>query len=150
MRDSEGFDPFLVANHFIELQPPNLILLKLIKLCYIAHCLYFARFDKPLSKEEPRAWIAGPIFKTVYTSFRLFFSPESVINRKTLCKGSLSSEAKEIIEEVNEKYGKKYNGHQLSALTRKKNTPWYMTFSKGYIEITDETIREYYRENQTA
>ena len=132
------------------MQPPNLTLLKLIKLCYIAHCISVSRFDKPLSNENPRAWPTGPIFKNVYTSFRLFFSPESLINRKTLCKGSLSSEAKEIIESVNDRYGKNFNGHQLSALTRKKKTPWYETFIKGYIEITNEVIKDHYKDNQSA
>ena len=58
--NKKGHDPILIANYFIKLKPPNLTLLKLIKLCYISHGFTLALTNKPLSSEPAGAWQYGP------------------------------------------------------------------------------------------
>ena len=144
--NKKGHDPILIANYFIELKPPDLYLLKLLKLCYLAHGFTLAVFNKPLSKEPALAWPYGPVFESIFLQFRQDNPLNTLITQKAPCDGSLSSEEKEIIEIVNDKYGLKFNGRQLSALTHKKDTPWAKAKKELEEKIRDEDIRIYYQD----
>ena len=145
-KHKKGCDPISIANYFIDLETSDLYLLKLLKLCYIAHGFVLAGLDKPLSSEPALAWPYGPVFESVFFKFRQSNSFQTVITKKESHRGSLLSEEKEIIKIVSDKYGKDFTGSQLSALTHAEGTPWRKTFDRGDTIISDEEIKDYYKE----
>ena len=76
-----------IANYFIELAHKDKIdirPLKLMKLVYIAHGYILALLDKPTvgaKLEEVEAWQYGPVFPSVYYSFKQYGSQP--IDKKT-------------------------------------------------------------------
>ena len=156
-----GHSPILIANFFIDLNPPDLTLLKLIKLCYIAHGFTLALLDKPLSNEKAAAWKYGPVFPSLYRSFKQ--SLEIIAFKKGLENASslenndidfflnrkgqhenFSEDEKKIMESVCEKYGNR-KAWELSAITHSEDSPWDKTMKKSLSEIDDSLIKEHYK-----
>ena len=149
-------NPLIIANEFIRLSSKDrnyLDSMQLIKLSYIAHGIYLAKEDTPLSIEPARAWLYGPVFLSLSHLVKLhnswFYKFKKPIKLKS--ETILSQREKDIIQETYKLYGKK-NAWELSQLTHEKETPWHDIFTRigNYVShcteiIKDEKIKEHYK-----
>jgi uncharacterized phage-associated protein len=139
-----------IASEFIRLTASHgrgLDQLQLQALVYIAHGWQLARSGEPLTGDRPEAWEFGPAYRrladvlapygdqpiTVETSPFSGTASESVLDQ---------SEAR-LVQEIYQNYGA-FESWQLSALTRKGNTPWKRIFADGagkFRDIPHDLIR---------
>ena len=138
--EKEGHNPVLIANFFISLKPPNLTLIKLVKLCYIAHGFSLALLEKPLSNKQAEALEYGPGFLTVLKAFDIYQPRKKEIPEQP----NFSKEEKEIMRSVFDKYGSR-DGWLLSEITNEKHSPWEQTFQAGLSEIDNDLIKDHYK-----
>ena len=137
-----GYSPISVANSIIELKQKDLTILKLLKLCYIAHGFNLALNNRPLVAEHAQAWEYGPVFPSIYHAFKMIKPP---ITAKLSCENeNIEKNDKEVISLVNRKYGT-LTGWELSALTHAKGTPWDQSKSERKSIISNNTIKNYYK-----
>jgi len=131
----------------------------LIKLVYIAHGWHYGALDKPLINEHPEAWQYGPVIPSVYHEFKAF--GDKPISRAAMDFDLETSDlvptprpespsAKVIVERIWDLY-RPYSAVQLSSLTHRAGTPWYITWHerggkdiKG-TDIAPDLIRDYYK-----
>ena len=139
---------FNVANHILQ-GKKNYDLLQLIKLCYLSYGWYLAYYDKPLFDEKVEAWKYGPVIPELYFSLKHFRGkelPRNCLKNLAVKDKEFSSDAKQLVDAVADFYGQ-YTGIQLSALTHKKDSPWYKTYKglgKTWGEIPDGVIKEHF------
>jgi uncharacterized phage-associated protein len=168
------FSSRAVANYFLELAEADgksLDPMKIQKLVYFAHGWYLAITGKPLVDEHPEAWTYGPVFRSLYHTFKVYGSkpieqPADVLSFDrnvrtgerprfqrvvpTLDDSAEEADvemAKQVIRRVWEVYGS-WSAIQLSQLTHEDGGPWEVTVRenpgrKG-TDISDERIREYF------
>ena len=139
--EKQGHDPVLIANFFIDLGPPDLTLLKLIKLCYIAHGFTLALTGKPLSKEPAGAWQYGPVFPSIYREFK---HKNKIVKIKRHVEKDFSDDEKKIMKTVFSIYGEK-PAWLLSEITHSKGSPWDETLKVGRSEIKTDLIQAHYK-----
>ena len=154
-----------IANYFVLLsQRDDVILrqLKLMKLVYIAHGYMLALLDRPTEGaklEKVEAWRYGPVFPSVYNSFKDYGSnpivlmavvddPSNVENgryRKTIPMIEDESE-KVVCEFVWQKYAIYTDSTLISAL-HAEGTPWSEVYRAGENAIiSDEITKRYYKQ----
>lgn len=139
-----------IANQFVERNPQGLSLMQLLKLSYIAHGFHLGLFKMPLANEYVQAWRYGPVFPSIYDSFKYQDVYKIVKPIKFKKNWQFSTSGIEIIKFVQDNYAN-MEGWQLSALTHAKDTPWFKAWQevktqgyiKGYI-IRNEDIQKYY------
>jgi len=162
-------NPLAIANYFLDHAPEKQKtgLLKLIKLCYIAHGFTLAIIDSPLVSEEAQAWRYGPVFPTIFFTFKDFFplrkatnlsDPNSPLDfNEKILNIQLTQQQKNVVSQVIEKYGK-LSGNVLSRLTHEEGTPWDQVYNNkrdiniDFPIISNEIIKDYYKKllNQTT
>ena len=153
-----------IANYFIELAHKDKIdirPLKLMKLVYIAHGYILAMLDKPTDGaklEKVEAWQYGPVFPSVYYSFKDYGRnpierETSVIDFSRLsCQGDIqytpeltNEEEKKVCMFVWKMYGKYTDSTLVSAL-HAEGTPWKEKFQEGKnIIIPDSLTKKHYK-----
>lgn len=152
------YEASAVANFFLdkaEEEGRALTMLKLIKICYVAHGWMLALADKPLINEEIEAWQYGPVIPSLYHEFKRFQKHPIVGRAKafnfenfhtsTLKIPKDDTETKGILEKVWDVY-KTVSGNSLISRTHAENTPWEKFYKKGELHVTipNESIKEYY------
>ena len=154
-----------IANYFVELsQQDGQILrpLKLMKLVYIAHGYMLALLDRPTDGaklERVEAWRYGPVFPSVYYSFKNYgrnpiTDMTTVIDFHRLTEDGVFGEITPIIKDederavcrfVWEKYAI-YTDSSLVTILHAKDTPWSMYYEEGANkEIPDGVTKTYYK-----
>ena len=146
-----------VANHFIQEHPDEITHLKLQKLVYISHGWHLGIFRKKLVEDElAEAWKHGPVFPSIYHSFKQFGSkPIDGLATELDEKGRQivsvlpSDEEKiELLQAIWEVYGH-LTGPDLSNLTHAERTPWSKTWNANpglrNLNIRNEEIEKHYR-----
>ena len=153
--ESKGHNPLAVANYFIKKNEVNGIhLMKLIKLCYFAHGFTLANLETILINEYAEAWKYGPVFPTIFHEFKTARPIREMAKRYNPDTQSLEfwssnfkQEEREIMSQVNEKYGK-YSGEQLSSITHELGSPWDIAWKKGKeirgFSINNEEIKKHF------
>lgn len=151
-----GHDARAVANYFLDLarkKGVDLTPMKLIKLVYIAHGWTLGLMRKPLIIDKIEAWKYGPVIPSLYKTFKKY-GDRAIYKNATNCFGvkvsdEISDQEKAIIERVFEKYGN-LTALQLSSLTHKEGTPWYISWNNqngmnqmGF-PISNELIEDHY------
>ena len=146
-----------IANYFIERSDhKGLTLMQILKLSYLAHGFTLALLDRPLANEFVQAWKFGPVFPTIYHEFKS--AGERVkrlgteLNGDILVpvKGSFSEKEGRIMDMTFDSYGG-LKGWQLSVLTHKEGTPWYVAWheegGKDYygFSIDNEKIKNHFK-----
>lgn len=153
-----------IANYFIELAHRDgreIRPLKLMKLVYIAHGYMLALLDRPTTGaklENVEAWQYGPVFPSVYYSFKQYGSHP--IERKTkvfdFSKIGISddiettptltnNDEKEICNFVWKKYGI-YTDSSLVSILHANGTPWKKIFEQGKnVVIPDDVTKKHYK-----
>lgn len=158
------YNSIAVANSFIEkansLGKP-FTLMKLLKLVYFAHGWHLAFAKLPLVNERVEAWKFGPVVPGVYHEFKHHGSDVIEHTGKTLrfpirypvefVEPQLpeSEFLNALLERIWDVYGR-LSAYQLSELTHRPGTPWYITWhdmggsiQKG-TDIPDNLIRDFF------
>ena len=155
-----------IANYFIELsQQDGRILrpLKLMKLVYIAHGYMLALLDRSTDgtkRERVEAWQYGPVFPSVYYSFKNY--GRNPITKMTtvidFCRLARSGEFVEFIPIIKDKderavckfVWKKYaiyTDTSLVTILHAKGTPWERLYKKDKnVIIPDSETKAYYKD----
>jgi len=150
-----------IANYFVRRGIEKGALLtpmQVNKLVFLSHGYYLATTDEPLINEVVYAWKWGPVVSSVYARYREFgrnpidrtqFGSDA--EQKDFFSIEDDCQAKEILEAVWEGYGSK-SGPQLSTITHRKDSPWYITWevhggkNSPDVVIPDDLIEKYYKE----
>ena len=141
----KGHNPLSVANYFISISG-GIHLLKLIKLCYIAHGYCLALLNKPLVNETVEAWKYGPVFPTIYDRFK---GNKFIMETVKVKEKQFNENENEIMQAVYENYSG-LSGVELTTLTHSKGTPWHFAWhkegGKEYLNypIKNKKIKKYY------
>lgn len=156
-----------IANYFIDLANNSgriIRPLKLMKLVYIAHGYMLALLDRPTKGtklEKVEAWKYGPVFPSVYYSFKGYgkrpitkktedidFSSISGSGEFSLVTPMLEKkEEKEICDFVWNTYGK-YTDTSLVNILHAEGTPWKKTYKENGQNaiIPDALTKQHYQE----
>lgn len=152
-----------IANYFIDLAHKDKIdirPLKLMKLVYIAHGYILALLDKPTDGaklEEVEAWQYGPVFPSVYYSFKQYGGnpideKTTILDFDKLTSGEdsfhtpilTSEEEKKVCEFVWRNYGK-FSDSELVSKLHMHGTPWKECYKQGMnVVIPDKATKRYY------
>jgi uncharacterized phage-associated protein len=124
------FSALEIADFFIKRDEDGISNLKLQKLLYYAQGCFLASFDRPLFKEDIRAWMHGPVVEDVYHHYKKFGSaPIPPENEDPTCFiTSMSKEEQGLLEDVHDIYGG-YTAWKLRDMSHEDST-WknrYMT-----------------------
>ena len=107
-----------------------------------------------MSEELAEAWKHGPVFPSIYHEFK-FEPPGKIttfgtdIDEITPIESNFSSKEDKILELVYEIYGE-VEGWQLSGLTHREGTPWYIAYHQEGgnklrgVTITNSAIGEHF------
>ena len=131
-----------IANIFLKLSRPDvgdlITNLKLQKLLYYVQGLHLAIHNgEPLFEEEIEAWAYGPVIPAVYHHFKEYGSA-GIDVPEDIDMGVISTEQKELIEDVNDVYGQ-YSALRLMEMTHNES-PWLDT-PKNSIISHDKLIK---------
>jgi uncharacterized phage-associated protein len=156
----EPRSPLAVANEFLrvarERQAP-LDHMKLQKLAFYAHGWHLGLRHRPLLDEEVEAWPYGPVIPTIYHALKRYGTePVSAdISDIDATGRAFTPELpegydRELCETVWNKYGS-LTATQLSKLTHRVGTPWYITWKRNTdglrsITIPNDVIEAYFSE----
>lgn len=149
-----------VANFFLdkgEEEDRPITMLKLIKVCYIAHGWKLALSDNPLFEENVEAWKYGPVIPSLYHEFK-HFQKNPITSRATELDfenfniivpklPKRDSETRGILKKVWDVY-KTVSGSSLISRTHADGTPWkecYKSGEENFI-IPTEKIKVYYKQ----
>ena len=145
---------------------PFMGITKLIKLVYIAHGYYLAKYKKPLINDSIEAWHYGPALRDLYRAIKdaerekskyryasdydaadeiLDYKDTNLLGYEVENVKTLSTEAKEIIDKVI-KDCFDYDAIELTGITHSDYTPWYLTVAMGGSRIDDKLIQGYYED----
>lgn len=159
--------PGTIANEFLALaegENKKLTSMQIQKLVYITHGWYLAICHDPLVDEIVQAWDYGPVYPSLYHSFKDFGSSpverdyttwedteENSLGFKKIVPRLTSTHDRELdaIKSIWRIYGR-MTGEKLSQLTHMPNTPWSkaraMYPGMRGIPIENSSIRNHYKE----
>lgn len=142
--------PTAVANHFVEQfanQSGGIEHMKLQKLVYCAYGWWLAvngLQGNRLTTEGPEIWRHGPVFSSMYRTFRIFgrqpiFEPQSA--NPMLPPVNVDEDdnyTRNFIHWVWGRYGH-LSGFELSDLTHRPGSPWYRTAMDRNFQVAPNT-----------
>jgi uncharacterized phage-associated protein len=143
-----------VANTFIglaEVEGRALTNMKLQKLVYLAHGYHlgFLGEDRPLIRDEVRAWKWGPVIVSLYERLMIYGAAPCFRARNTL--GDVFPEMPKgtyergLVQSMWEAY-KDFTASKLSQMTHEKDSPWDKIWKiQPYAGIPTELIASYFR-----
>ena len=149
-----------IANEFIALATAEARAfdqLQLQGLVYVAHGWRLALSGQPLTGDRPEAWDFGPMYRRLANALagygreevtRAILESEAFDDsanpvRNEPARSDLDQSETDLISEIYQDYGD-FESWQLSALTRKGDTPWKQIFADGsgrFRDIPHELIR---------
>jgi len=142
-----------IAGVFLEMSKEvGLTNLKLNKLIYLAHGYYWGNYEAPLitNGELPEAWKHGPVYRSVYNTFRS--SKSDVIPLTYAARPTNLSSNEEMSDFLNQFWEifKDAPPWHLVEMLHEKDSPWYIIwhhqggkFSTGS-HIPDYLTKAYY------
>lgn len=113
--------------------------LKLQKLVYYCQGFHLALVSQPLFKENIDAWEHGPVVPMLYKEYK-DFGAGSIPIPEGFSDDVLSSDEKDLIDEVYEVYGQ-FSAWKLRNMTHEED-PWKNTLRGD--TINHDIIREYF------
>lgn len=147
-------DSLQAMTYIIKVCKQNGIELNITKLQKLMFCCYgtvLAKYGDRLIDEYPAAWQYGPVFPEALRSVQ-FFKIEGFENMDAGEADQLPEGVKKLILETLTKFGC-HTASQLSRWTHLPGSPWHNASSGGmdlYGRISDDEIREYFRQNVLA
>ena len=151
------YTPQHIANFFLAKKNHDIDNLKLNKLVYISYGWVYALVDREIFHEPIQAWRFGPVIPSIYHEFKYF--GHRIIDRLSqivddwfedeLIQPMIDESDEQLInilEQIDEKYRKKFNSTRLVGITHAKGTPWKETYKNNSYntEIPKDKIKRYY------
>jgi uncharacterized phage-associated protein len=129
--------------------------MKLQKLVYYTYGWWLAYNDQPLINEKPEVWRYGPVFESLYRTFRTFGSSriKEPVSTPFNNPARIPDDDEVPIKWVDwiwQKYGN-LSAVRLSEMTHEVGSPWQIeAAAQGYRvgfshEIPDEITKQYFR-----
>lgn len=138
-----------IANAFLTLakeQGKSLTNMQVQKLVYYANGFNLALNEKPLIKDEVKAWNFGPVIPTLYNDLKQFgngFVTAPIPDYEVPGKGDDFTWA--LLRRVFELYGN-VSGARLSAATHLAGSPWDKTYKGAkFSVIPSDLIKDYFK-----
>lgn len=137
--------PFSVARFLLESARATGVVdmtpMKLMKLAYVSHGWVLCFNNQPLLAEPVRAWKFGPVIESLYHYLKRYGNaPIEFSEIGVLPQLEVGDQTTSIMRGVWGSY-KDRTGLQLSALTHKPGTPWYLTwYDRGGKNVKSATI----------
>ena len=123
--------------------------LHLVKLVYIAHGWTLGFMRCPLIRERVEVWKYGPVIPAIYHRYKPFGGNHIDLLTKSR-RAEIPDDQRAVVEAVEEAY-RRFTAVQLSALTHKKGSPWYVTIRKhGQNAIIPNSLIQSYYAERTA
>jgi uncharacterized phage-associated protein len=156
------FDPRVIANFILDIgdkESVGVSNLALNKIAYFLHGSYLAQFDEALIDAKIEAWQFGPVIREIYHQFK-HYNDKAVTGRAQalnletgemeICSYLIDNDKKNKMETIVQSYLelKPYNLVELSHI---HDGPWHKAwFHEDRVnpgmEITDESIKQYFKE----
>lgn len=130
-----------IIHRFEELEDP-ISNLKLQKILYYAQGIGLGKYNHKVLDTNIYAWKLGPVIPEIYHSYKKFENSPIELDKKDKLP-ALSEEAKTIIEETINIYGK-FSGWKLSEMTHEES-PWLETDQNEI--ITDKKMILHFRKS---
>lgn len=149
-----------VANYFIKKaldEGTPVDPMKLQKLLYFAYGWYYAFHDKPLFKDQLKAWQWGPVIEDIYHAFKKYGKSgitelKSDLDMETLktVVPTVPENDKDTVEFLNNFWNtyKGYTGPQLSGASHAEGSPWREAYNpdKLFNPMKPEFIKNYFKD----
>lgn len=125
--------------------------LKLQKLLYYCNAWSLAGRGYPLFQDEIQAWKHGPVIASIYPLHR---GEVELRKWRVGCPEDLSQQDQELVDDIVDTYGG-LSGWRLRNLTHQE-APWIEAWNEAQqgiilrVPIRQETIRDFYREEQAV
>lgn len=151
MTQKQVYDALTIADEILKIAKragKQVTPMKLMKLTYIAHGWSLALLDRDLFRNRIEAWQYGPVIPDLYHATKTYGRNPIPLERIDVDNPpAVDSEVSKFLTDVWAKYGH-LDAIALSNLTHMSGTPWERVFRHGVrsIEITDDLIREHYKE----
>ncbi len=155
-----SFDVRSVANFVLdwaEAHGQAVTNLEINKIVFFLHAHHLVEFGKPLVSAKIEAWNYGPVFRELYSQFKIFeHSP--ITNRATkidpetgsriVCKENFGTNTQCLIECILPKYAK-LSASALVSLSHEVGGPWDKVWNRNggvnpSMKISDESIRDWF------
>jgi uncharacterized phage-associated protein len=152
-----GVTTLEVSNAFLKLygQKGGISHMKLQKLTYLFHGFWLQENDDRALSVDPEVWQFGPVFGSLYQALKRFRAepitePKSEVLDFSDPAIDGDPDHIDLVKRIWAKYGE-LSGGQLSDLTHKPGSPWYI-MAKKYdfrvpqgLKIPENIIRHHYR-----
>ena len=138
-----------VARFIIEYCRKNHLLmsnLKLQKVLYFIQAEFLVRNGEPCFFERIEAWPFGPVVSNVYHEYKTFGSSNIYSNLSNFY--DIAEEDRNIIKDI-VKACNRFSATQLVELTHNQ-APWKNAYNNGNRIITNDSILEYFGENNNG
>ncbi|MEQ9210807.1 MAG: DUF4065 domain-containing protein, partial [Pseudomonadales bacterium] len=118
--------------------------LALQKIIYFCHAWHLSKYREPLLSEEAEAWSHGPVFRSVYRSFKNCGSSHIISRAKTIDYGSGSEgvvqyefpiEVETFLKNVFDMYAR-YSASDLRRISHERDGPWFRVWQAASIGAT--------------
>lgn len=138
-----------IARFVIEYCRKNDLLmsnLKLQKVLYFIQAEFLVRNGEPCFFERIEAWPFGPVVSNVYHEYKTFGSSNIYSNLSNFY--DIAEEDRNIIKDI-VKACNRFSATQLVELTHNQ-APWKNAYNNGNRIITNDSILEYFGENNNG
>ena len=133
-----------VANYFLATQHDEagelISNLKLQKLVYYAQGVHLAVHDRPLFREQIKAWDHGPVVPQLWHDFKKYGAAPLPVPSAA---PEFDAAAREVLDDVAEVYGQ-FSAWRLRELTHSE-PPWIEAYASTSKVVQHETMRRYFR-----
>ncbi len=147
------YNPLQIANYFINKSfetGDTMTPMKLLKLVYIAHGWHLGITGDSLITERTEAWKYGPVIPSVYYSVKKYGDHPISSMLDVSFNSKIDENTSKLLDKVWDVY-KNHDGLQLSSITHKEGTPWYITWhhhggkDNQSVPIPNNIIKEHYQ-----
>lgn len=114
--------------------------LKLQKVLYLAQAYYLAKLDKPLFKDQIKAWEYGPVVPSVYNTYKKYKNNPITAPKD---ESSISEKDKEVLKNIWDIFGD-YSASKLVDITH-AHKPWEEAYNSKDDNIPNKKIKKYYK-----
>lgn len=143
-----AYSSLSVANAFIALaknEGKKLSNMQLQKLVFFAHGYLLAYRNRPLTRDEVKAWTFGPVYPLLYNSLRIYGS-EGTDQEIPEPERIVESDENNIIQAVWKAYGS-HSAYQLSNISHNVGSPWSQVWLKKEFSVIPDNITQAYYKN---
>lgn len=148
--EDEDVKKLLDISLYIISKGDEITNMALQKLLYYVQGFSFALSDKPIYTCDSQAWVAGPVYKEVYSQYKMFGKDPIVLDDEYFALIDITKEEKDIIDSVLKYFGG-FTAFRLSEFTHLEE-PWQVARNNLLEDepsneiLNKEVITKYFKE----